>query len=410
MSLVTNLNRKKRKGLPPERELLLLCARTRVDDAAARRLRVLLRGKLNWPEIVNLACEHHVAPFLYEHLKLAGEGLVPAQCLDQLRQRARESSGLALVLVAELLRIQKLFEAEPALLIPFKGPVLGWLAYGTLTRRTFIDLDFVLPQEQVVRATALLESAGYRADSSSREDVASQAGYAPGQYAFVREETRAQVELHTERTLRYFPTPLDLDKVSGRFITVEIAGMKMRTFSVEDTLVMVCVHGNKHFWDRLAWIADVAELIAAQPVDWALTLQIAAEMKSTRVLLLGLFLANDMLGAALPELILEKIRRDSAVRRLASRVLEQFNGNTNAQRGILRRALFRLRSRDGIAQGVRHMVRLTLAPTERDHGAIRLPRALGFLYAIVRPWRLLKEYGLGLLHRKSVRWSDSQGD
>jgi len=36
--------------------------------------------------------------------------------------------------------------------------------------------------------------------------------------------------------------------MSRRFITVEISGRKMRTFSVEDTLVMLCVHGAKHFW------------------------------------------------------------------------------------------------------------------------------------------------------------------
>jgi hypothetical protein len=306
---------------------------------------------------------------------------------------------MAMLLLTELLRIHKVFEAEQFPLIPYKGPVLGWLAYRSLTQRTFIDLDFVLEHKHIARATVLLDAAGFRAGSGSQAEGSSAAGPAPGQYAFFREATRAQVELHTERTLRYFPNCLDIDKLSRRLITVEIHGAKMRTFSIEDTLVMLCVHGNKHFWDRLAWIVDLAELVTAQPVDWALAMQTAAEMKSTRVLLLGLYLANELFGAPLPEFVLEKARQDSGVLWLARKVLAQFNGKVDSGPGVLHRATFRLRSRDGIGQGVRHMLYLATVPTDRDQETVRLPRALAFLHAFVRPWRLLKEYGLGALRR-----------
>jgi hypothetical protein len=192
---------------------------------------------------------------------------------------------------------------------------------------------------------------------------------------------------------------LDIDKLSRRLITVEIHGANMHTFSIEDTLVMLCVHGNKHLWDRLAWIVDLAELVTAQPVDWALAIQTAAEMKSTRVLLLGLYLANELFGAALPEFVLEKARQDSGVLWLARKVLAQFNGKVDSGPGVLYRATFRLHSRDGIGQGVRHILHLATVPTDRDQETVRLPRALAFLYAFVRPWRLLKEYGLGALRR-----------
>jgi len=387
-----------RSKLSPKLELILCCARTHVDEATAARIRALLCGELNWSDVVATCSQHHVAPFLYENLKLTAEELVPAVRLDNMRQHVRESSGLSLLLLTELMRIHEIFEAQQVLLIPYKGPILSRLAYKNLTGRTFIDLDFVTKQENIPRATRLLKSAGYRASFSPQEELEGDSGHVPGQYGFYREARRAQVELHTERTLRYFPVPLDLDKLSRRFITVDIAGRKMRTFSVEDTLVMLCVHGAKHIWDRLAWSVDIAELIRTQPVDWDLSMHIAAEMRSTRVFLLGLYLAHELLDATLPPQILQKIRRDSAVCWLTDIALDQFQGN--ATLGVLPRALFRLRSRDSLVQGVRHMVRLTMSPTERDRQSTNLPASLAGLYILLRPFRLLREYGLGIRRRE----------
>ncbi len=394
-----NLDPNRANKLRPELELILCCARTRLEEASVGRVRALLRGGLDWSDLVATAFQHHVASFLYENLKLTAEELVPAVWLDSMRQYTRESSGLALLLLSELSRIHEIFEAERLPLIPYKGPVLSWLAYRSLTGRTFIDLDFVTKQENIPRATSLLKNAGFSADFGLQEERAGRSGHAPGQYGFFREATRAQVELHTEQTLRYFPVPLDFDKMSRRFIAVEIAGRKMRTFSVEDTLVMLCVHGAKHFWDRLAWIVDVAELIQAQPVDWEQSLQIAAEMKSTRVLLLGLYLAHELLGAALPQPVLERAQRDAAVRWLSGKVRAQFEGHADASPGVVPRSVFRLRSRDGLGQGMRHMLRLVTSPTERDRQTTRLPRFLAPLYVLTRPWRLLREYGFGFRRR-----------
>jgi hypothetical protein len=399
MSLAMSLDPHRAYKLRPELELILACARTRLDETAAGRVHALLRGGVNWSDVVATAFQHHVASFLYENLRLKAEELVPTVWLDSMRQYARESSGLALLLLSELLRIHEIFEAEQLPLIPYKGPVLSWLAYRSLTGRTFIDLDFVTKQENIPRASFLLKGAGFSAAFGPQEELAGPSGRAPGQYAFFRESSRAQVELHTEQTLRYFPVPLDFDKMSRRFITVEIAGRKMRTFSVEDTLVMLCVHGAKHFWDRLAWIVDVAELISAQPVDWEHSSRIAAEMKSTRVVLLGLYLAHEWLGAALPQPVLERAQRDPAVRWLAEKVGAQFEGNADASPSVVPRALFRVRSRDSIGQGMRHMLRLTMSPTERDLETTRLPRFFAPLYVLLRPWRLLREYGLGFRRR-----------
>jgi hypothetical protein len=187
--------------------------------------------------------------------------------------------------------------------------------------------------------------------------------------------------------------------MSRRLIAVELCGRRVTTFSIEDTLVMLCVHGSKHFWERLLWILDVAQLVRIQKVDWTLLKAIAAELDSTRVVLLGLYLAHDWFGSPLPAQLREEIRRDGAIRELAEKVGEQFAGISGPTVGVVPRALLRIRMRDGIAQGLRHTWRLALSPTESDRQKVNLPLWLTPFYILVRPWRLLREYGSGLKRR-----------
>lgn len=385
-----------RQALSPERELILCCARANPGEAATARVREILHGQLNWPDAAAIAFDHHVETFLYENLKLAGDGLVPADWLDNFRESARKTAGMSVLLSSELLRIHEIFEHQGVPIIPYKGPVLSCLAFGSLTWRRFVDLDFFVPQQELPRAAMLLESGGFDSQFEIPHKLASRSGSVPGQYAFFREATRTQVELHTERTLRYFPVPLNFEKMSRRLIPVELCGRTLRTFSIEDTLVMLCVHGSKHFWERLLWILDVARLVTTQEVDWTLLSRIAAKLESTRVILLGLHLAHELFDAPLPEKILAEIGRDSAVQDLAEKVYEQYAGISAAGAGALPRAMFRIRSRDGIGQGLRHTWRLTMSPTESDRQDVRLPRWLSPLYVLVRPWRLLRQYGSGL--------------
>src|SRR3981081_1775201 len=91
----------------------------------------------------------------------------------------------------------------------------------------------------------------------------------PGEYAFRKSDTQLLVEFHTEQTFRYHPRRLQLQKLFERSEFVAIDGRDVPALSLEDELVLICVHGAKHFWERLMWIADVAALVSRQTgIDW----------------------------------------------------------------------------------------------------------------------------------------------
>jgi Uncharacterised nucleotidyltransferase len=109
-----------------------------------------------------------------------------------------------------------LFAAKdiPALVV--KGPVLAMQAYGDPVMRRYGDLDLLVRQGEIRRATEFLLAEGFEATIFGAID----AGKIPGQYLFAKQEQNLIVELHNDLTLRYFPRRVPLEKFLARGILV----------------------------------------------------------------------------------------------------------------------------------------------------------------------------------------------
>jgi hypothetical protein len=214
----------------------------------------------------------------------------------------------------------------------------------------------------------------------------------PGEYAFRKSGTGLLVEFHTERTFRYHPHPLQMEKLFERSAFLTIDGRVVPVLSLEDELVLICVHGAKHFWERLMWIADVGALISRQPLDWDRALAVANEVGAKRILRLGLRLAADLLGAELPAHVVATVQSDRAVAKLAAQIESRLAHRGLHEMGIFQRAAFRVRMRGGFFSGLAYLLRLSLTPTEEDWTSGKEGDRRAFVDAISRPLRLARKH------------------
>jgi hypothetical protein len=340
-----------------------------------------------------LAEDHGVTGHLAARLRGLDASLVPPETLQALLERQRAQIFFSLRMVAELFRLLDLFASERVGALVVKGPVLAVQAYGDPAMRSYGDLDLLVRQRDIRRATQLMIAAGYGAQIPIR---AIDAGKIPGQYLFSKPDAKPLVELHNDCTLRYFPRRLPLERFFERQIRVRLDSREAPALSMEDELVFICVHGAKHLWERLMWIADVAALVSRQTsLDWDRAAASAKEVGAERMLHTGLQLAASLLRVHLPDKVLPMVKADPVAARLASQILKWLPAAGYAPPGLLERAVFRLRMRGGLVSAPAYLLRLLLSPTEEDWRAGAEENQRAFLDVLRRPFRLARKYGRG---------------
>ena len=371
-------------------ESVLLCAQTNVDSDTSKQIQALAATEPDWDAIFRAASEHSLTPIFCRNIEEYGGEALPSSLRRRSSEEFLRNSCRNLALTAELFRVLEALESHGVCATPYKGPVLAAQAYGDAAMRQFSDLDIIVPQRQIVAAHDGVLALGFRPVISGVEP---QTGgrQVPGQYAY-RNDAETLVELHTELTLRYFPGGLDLTKLVERRERVQIAGRQVLTFSPEDTLLLLCVHGSKHFWERLGWIADIAALArASRPVDWAIVIERAGKWGIRRMVLLGAGLAERLFQTPLPKEVGDYLRNDATARGLIDGICRRIFAAVPAELGVFSRFAFRVRMRGPVAHGFPYAVRLALMPTEFDRG--RQASYLEPLYVLLRPLRLARSYG-----------------
>jgi hypothetical protein len=346
---------------------------------------------VDWSRMMLLAQQHGVIGHLAACLSNLGPFAISPDAKQALMERQRAQNFLTLQLTAELFRLLEIFAAKRIAALVIKGPVLAMRAYGNLAVRTYGDLDLLVRPKDIRRATESMLASGYEAAVSL--DLID-AGKIPGQYLFSKPDSQLLVEVHNELTLRYFPRPLPIEDFFARHVHLGLDGHEVPALSMEDGLVLICIHGAKHFWERLMWIADVAGLISRQSgMDWERAITSAKAVRAGHLLHTGLRLAVEVLHASLPDAVSAAVLQDAAAATLVTQILRWLPAAGHAPPSLFERAAFRLRMRGGVFLGPAYLLRLSLSPTEEDWQVGDKISHNRFLNGLRRPFRLARKYG-----------------
>jgi hypothetical protein len=393
----------------PEKQLLICCVRRTTDAPVREKIRQLLSSPLDWDFLLLEARNQSVTPLVCHQLSLVGSDLLDPTQHKRLKETARGFALRNLFFSAELVTILNRFQSEGLQAIPYKGPVLAVEAYGDVALREFEDLDIVVRQREIPKANKIMTGLGYLPKFPGMVSANAAALLAPGEYGYRDESRHLMVELHTERTLRHFPLPADIDDLAMRLVAVPVGGHLLETFSPEDTFLLLSIHGSKHFWEQLSWIADLAAFVQAYShLDWDQVFCRAQTMRAHRMVAVSLALTQRFFAAPSQE-VMARVESDWVANSIARRIEQRLLARSAGKLGAIARFHLRRHMLEGRFEGWRYSLRLATQPSDDDFSAMPLPPVLAPLYAALRPLRLLRKYGIsGTASSRESSWDPSR--
>ena len=382
----------------PEHQVILTVARRELGPIQRAELRRLLQQPLDFDYLFTLAQAHGLLPLLHKNISSAADS-VPGHFLSRLKREAVSNSQNMLHLIGKQLRIYKLFKQCDIPVALFKGPLLAQTAYGEISLRHAGDIDMLIHRRDFERAKHALESLGYQ--MFPRLTLAQLSSHLNNhcEIQFMRDDWFTVVDLHWDLAPRSFVFRVGIDEMMSRLQRVCLSGTVVDTFGPEDSVLYQSMHGAKHLWRRLEWIAALAETVRASlEIDWPILVKRASRARATRILGLGLRLVEKFSDVDVPVEVMASLDPDGMMYRLAQRIGEQMF-TTLGTAGSTETNLFNLQIMDRKRDALLSTLRAIFVPTLPDWQAISFPARLHSLYYAYRPLRLSKVYTGTLLRR-----------
>ena len=377
-------------SLQPEMALLVACARSQLTEEHKSIIHRLLDKELDWDNVINNAIYHKVIPLLHRSLSTSFRDKVPVGAMSRITTHLKESSLLTFVITASLLNVIRLLQENEIPVLPVKGAILAEKLYGSPTMRSYTDVDILVHQANLEKALKLLQENNYTLLPVGIPQATFLKFLKYNHHGRLRDRNSILIELHWELSGFYAPEPITLEKLEPFLTNTVFNNCPTLTLNNEMLFIFLCLHGNKHCWEKLDYIFSMAELVNVAPdLDWNLIMKLGEKHQMTKRIFISLFLMKQLFATTIPEQLTDGT---PALNRLADRVIKRIT-NPNRVEALKHPALnwiyFQANAIDGRLNMLRYIFRSIVVP-EHDEWLLKMPKSFFLFYFIYKPFLMLK--------------------
>lgn len=273
----------------------------------------------SWNQVLSLAEQERLTPLVARAVEDLGLW-VPADVGVALA-KARERAGAVAILAFDRFgEVLTALRARGVLPIVLKGAAMAKWIYPDPALRPFIDIDLLVPAEDVSRTHDLLTEFGYRL-GTGQSTTATDLTWRHARGYYDPEGNRPTLDVHWR--LAGYPLLIDVSYVTlaERCAVEPLAGADLLVASPGDTVLISSIFFLRELWygkPRLRYLRDLAEVVARHPVDWGRVTAMARSVRFLRSpLVLALSAAQRLFGTPVPpELLGNLTGSPSPLRRL----------------------------------------------------------------------------------------------
>ena len=392
--------------LNPEFELLVLIAHLENDPDGQNRLLEMLQKGINWEYLLSLAEYHGMMPLLFLALKDLDQGMIPQSTMSALKTFYFDNTKRNLFLLSQMLTLVKELDAINISAIPFKGPALSKYLFDSYSIRQAGDLDFLVKPKDVRKIIEHLEAKEFKPyyPLSKNQQIALVNISIENHLVLVHPEGKAFIEIHWN----FYNSDLVNKKTNtliwGHLEPVIINDVVLKMLKPEAVLLYLCFHIYKHNWERLFWIWEIDRFInSGIQLDWNWILEHSRFFGESNVLLLSLFVTNQLLGTRLPNEIEHLVLENNQIKKLFDQIV--FEPKRNELKVDHKFDTLNPKSRFKVKMSYKNRLKQFLhfafTPNFFDISSFNLPTQIHFLYFVIRPYRVIARSFLSVFSKKN---------
>lgn len=296
-----------------------------------------------------------------------------------------------LMFFAEMLRLLKIFEENMITLIPYKGPLMAFLAYGDLSLREFSDLDMLIHKEDFPAVKKILLNDDYKPllnldYSKEVEYLKSQREY---KFKNIKNGLILEIQWNTVGSSFTFPNEFSYPLDQENFKLISIYNRNIKIFSSEDLILILSLHVAEHLWERLSWICDIVEFIKrTENINWDQIIKKADFLGIERILYLNLALSQTIFNLELPDKVQIKIKNDTEIKDLEKRILKIIFAPETFK--FMDKVILRFKIREYCINGFKDILKILIIPHSDEWVAFEKNYPISLLYILIRPKQIIK--------------------
>jgi len=376
--------------IPVELRFVLSLLKRGACEEAVRTDLLDATQMVDWDLFLMWISRHKVGPPVFAILSGTARSLVPDHVIQHLRAQWHHSAITSLVRASQILGVIRFLQRHGIRALPFKGVCAAQQIYGALEAREPGDTDVFIAPEDTDTVESLLRTQGYQCFDLDFELTSVQKRKFrewAHSLEYIHTGGAGQVDMHWRLFHYHSLLPLEFSTTWNQGEIVDLAGHKVRTLSLEHTLLLSVAHGASHGWGYLFWLYDVAELLRRnRHLDWHGVICEARRLGVIRHLLQGLVLGNILLGSPIPAIAYQYIENQSVLANLISYSVTRLTAldpNPGTLAENVQQVCYLLKLSPRLQYKWEILWRTSLHPP--DWRAFKVPDALFPLYYIFRP-------------------------
>ena len=348
----------------------------------------------DWKSLIHTANLHGVLPLVYQTLKSLN---LPKATQNTLKLHNLQIAQTNIQMTAELIRVVKLFEQNGITYMALKGPVLSQIIHNDTLIRQYTDLDILVHEDDAYKTGQMLCENGYTA-THALKFLKNRTFINLGKdFSFVNAKHHVLLELHWKLFLAKHIIDIDRELFSKPLLTIAVNNTSVKTLDLNYLLIYLCLHGSKHYWERIEWIVDIDRLIRNRnaELNWNQIQKLCKTAQIEAMFYLGLLVAHEMFATPLPQQVLDSFNAFPNIHTAQNKIqkliyaddIEKIKSSATTT-NLLHEAPLK----DTRYISLKHYLKTIFQINTEDIYVIDLPRGLHWIYYPIKLFRLVFKY------------------